>query len=127
MELVSVVVDSLGGPILAPDQRFLLDASASEPGKEDRQSKTAPEEQPIFVTHTDRDQHACILRCTPSTLSLSYTPTPPRSFVVDYKSFVLVSTILRTFWISHLGYSRVGGFVPCLAWVREGIGTACRT
>ncbi|KAJ7743283.1 hypothetical protein B0H14DRAFT_2637474 [Mycena olivaceomarginata] len=50
---------------------------------------------------------------------------PPSDFLSASTSgiFVLVSTIIRTCRISHLGYPLGGERAPYMAWAREGIGT----
>jgi hypothetical protein len=53
-----------------------------------------------------------------TSISLPVSPTAS-----DYMNFVLVSTILRTSWISYLAGIIREEVAPCLAWAWEGIGT----
>jgi hypothetical protein len=44
--------------------------------------------------------------------------------IKDTKIFALVSAIIRTYWITYLAWTSSRELEPCLAWAREGIGTA---
>ncbi|KAJ7903263.1 hypothetical protein B0H13DRAFT_2335116 [Mycena leptocephala] len=90
-------------------QDQLSDARTSEPHKQSKEA-ALPSSSAFSPAY-----------CTP----LDSAP-PAHTIVMDYKSFMLISTILRTLWIPHLGYSLVGELVACLAWDREGIGTSIR-
>ncbi|KAJ7796375.1 hypothetical protein B0H13DRAFT_1934606 [Mycena leptocephala] len=77
------------------------------------------------LAHVSADNHPPVLYYT-----VSFAPPVPsisilaRSSVMACKIFALVSTIIQRLWISYLGCSLGGEHAPCIAWAREGIGTA---
>ncbi|KAJ7870402.1 hypothetical protein B0H13DRAFT_1896211 [Mycena leptocephala] len=70
----------------------------------------------------------------PPSLALALRPVathPPPSMVLvsilkDVKTSALVSAVVRTKYATHLACVQRQKPEPCLAWAREGIGTACR-
>ncbi|KAJ7177664.1 hypothetical protein C8R46DRAFT_1212409 [Mycena filopes] len=78
------------------------------------------------VVHPNADVHpSLVLDAAPSTPSRTSNSSPPTlpSLVLDFKISALVSAVIRTSWISHLGSSLAGERAPYRVWEREGIGT----
>ncbi|KAJ7935743.1 hypothetical protein B0H13DRAFT_1853856 [Mycena leptocephala] len=63
----------------------------------------------------------------PLTIVSFHSPLLPVTVTRAAKAFALVSAIVRTTPASYLACIRRGELVPCLAWEREGIGTALMT